>query len=319
MNTRDIVRKAWQITQVHLKKLIWYGAIPSFFTIVVSSIYLAYQYHAFKTSVFFGAHGSADVLGTAKTLWGVVTSHPTFSIVLIVLSFFFFLGYTLVPPIFNGTLIHALTKISKYESIEGSMEVGVRRFFPMFEFGLLTGAFGITTLFTESSFILRWWGESIFFITLPFLLFIAIVGFIISFLFAYAEFFIVLHNKKLIKSIMESTILVISNLRKTFLVFVLMILISVRIILNVVLVLLVPMLMILATSYFANTFWSILGAILIGLFGLGVLLVSSYLFGLFHIFAVTVWVLTFNLLTLHSESEKATIRDEEWEGSEEKA
>ncbi len=309
MRSRDIVRKAWQITQVHLKKLIWYGIVPAFFSVIVSSVYLAYQYNAFKTSPFFSdASAGHDVFGTAKTVWGVISTHPTASITMLVIAIICFLGHVLTPPIFRGTLIGAIMKIKNYKPIEGSVEVGVRHFFPMFEFALFLGAFSITTLFTESSFILRWWGENIFFVTLPILLFIAMVGLVISFLFTYAEYYIILEDKGLLQSIMDSTILVISNLRRTFLILILLLLISVRIILNVILVLLIPMLVIILGSYFSSVFWNVVGLVLIGVLGLAILCVSSYLLGLFHVFTTAVWVLTFSFL---ADKEMPTLKDED--------
>jgi len=309
MKSRDIVRKAWQITQVHLKKLIWYGIVPAFFSVIVSSVYLAYQYNAFKTSPFFSdASAEHDVFGTAKTVWGVIIGHPTASITVLVIAIVCFLGYVITPPIFRGTLISAIMRIKNYKPIEGAVEVGVRHFFPMFEFTLLLGAFSITTLFTESSFILRWWGENIFFVTLPILLFIAMVGLIISFLFTYAEYYIILEDKRLLQSIMDSTILVISNLRKTFLIFVLILLISARIILNVILILIIPMLVVILGSYFSSVFWNVIGLILIGILGLGILCVSSYLLALFHVFTTAVWVLTFSFL---ADKEMPTLKDED--------
>jgi hypothetical protein len=308
MRSRDIVRKAWQITQVHLKKLIWYGVVPAFFSVVVSSVYLAYQYNAFKTSPFFSESTEHDVFGTAKTVWGVISGHPTASITVLVIAIVCSLGYVITPPIFRGTLINAIMRIKNYKPIEGSVECGVRHFFPMFEFALLVGAFSITTLFTESSFIVRWWGENIFFITLPILLFIAMVGLVISFLFTYSEYYIILEDKGLLRSIMDSTILVISNLRKTFLIFVLIILISARIILNVILILIIPMLVVILGSYFSSIFWNVVGLIFIGIIGLAILCVSSYLLGLFHIFTTAVWVLTFSFL---ADKEKLPIKDED--------
>lgn len=296
MRSRDIVRKAWQITQVHLKKLIWYGAIPAFFSVVVSSLYLLYQYHAFKTSELFSDQTDTHVVEKAMGAMGVIAAHPGLTLTLIIVSVFFFAGYTILPPIFHGTLIHAVMKIKDYESIEGSLEVGVRRFFPMFEFGLLVGSFSIITLFTEGSFVVRWWGVNIFLFVLPILLFVVMVGLIISFLFTYAEYFIVMDGKGLMASIKESTILVLANLRKTFLIFVLMILISARIILNVILVLLIPGLIILLGGYVATTFWSVVGLIVIGILSLVVLVVSSYLLGLFRVFTTAVWVLTYAIL-----------------------
>ncbi len=303
MNVRDIVRKAWQMTQVHLKKLIWYGFTPAFFSTVVSSSYLAYQYNAFRTSAAFGTH-ETNTLDMVRLIWDMAASHKGLSIVLIILAVLFFAGYTLTPPVFKGALISALHKIKNYESIEGSFEVGVRHFFVLFEFGVVTGAFSITTLFTESSFILRWWGENVFFIILPILLFIAMAGLIINFLFTYSEYYIVLEGRGLMKSMTESSVLVIGNLRKTFLVFILMLLIGARIILNVLLVLLIPMLVVFLTTYLASIFLSTFGLVMIGIFALIVLMVSAYLLGIFQIFATAVWVLTFSQLTEKSVEKK---------------
>jgi hypothetical protein len=303
MNVRDIVRKAWQVTQVHLKKLIWYGAVPAFFSTLVSSTYLAYQYNAFKNAAALAGHEGVGLVKDINIAWDIISAHPKLTVVFVILGILVILGYILIPPIFRGTLIHALMKIKNYESIEGSMEVGVRRFFPMFEFALVSGVFSIITIFTESSFILRWWGESVFFILLPVLLFITAIGLIASFLFTYAEYFIVLQDHRLIKSIGESVILVISNMRKTILIFILMLLIGARIILNVLLILFIPMGVVLITGYLATTYLQTVGIVILSIFALAVLLVTSYLMGLFNVFATAVWVFTYSVLVEKSQPE----------------
>lgn len=295
MNTRDIVRKAWQVTQVHLKKLIWYGAVPAFFSILVTSGYIAYQYSAFRNSVFLGA-SSSSLLEDLGFAWNWMVSHGALTTIGIILAILVLLAYILLPPIFKGTLIRALMNIRYYKPISGSAEVGVRKFFPMFEFGLITGAFSIVTLFSESSFILRWWGQNIFFLVLPILLFIGMIGLIASFLFTYTEYFIILEDHRLIQAIKESVVLVISNLRKTILIFILMVLISARIILNAILVLFIPMLVIGLTSYFSTIFLSTVGIVIMGILSFIILLIASYLMGLFSVFATAVWVFTFAAL-----------------------
>lgn len=296
MNVRDIVRKAWQVTQVHLKKLIWYGAVPAFFSTLVSSAYIAYQYNAFKHSALFGAQQDRDILEGVKTIWEIVTMHPKLTVFAIIIGLLVFAGYILIPPIFRGTLIHALMRIKNYESISDSLEIGVRRFFPMFEFAIIAGSFSIITILTESSFLLRWWGVNVFFMLLPILIFVGMAGLIASFLFAYSEYFIVLQDKRIIESIKESVILVISNLRKTILVFILILLISARVILNVILILFIPMGVIILTSWLATTLLHSIGFIIVGLFALAVLVVASYLMGLFNVFSTAVWVFTFDVL-----------------------
>ncbi|MBI5412113.1 hypothetical protein HZA43_02955 [Candidatus Peregrinibacteria bacterium] len=304
MDTRNTVRKAWQITQVYLKKLIWYGAVPSFFSILVSSAYLAYQYNAFQHSKLLNPEENSNILGTIQTLFDLIKQYPALSVSLVITAVIVFLCYTLLPPIFNGILIAAITRINDYQELEGVTEIGVRRFFPMFEFRLMMGSFSVITLFTESSFVLRWWGESIFFVILPFLLFVSFVGFILSILFTYSDFYIVLHNKPLIKSISGSCVLVLANLRHTLLISILVVLIGIRAILNVLLVLMIPMLIVVLTSYFATIQLAVVGIILSVIIGLSLSILAAYLLGLFHVFTTTVWVLTFKQLVEKNTSLK---------------
>ncbi|MFH0821001.1 MAG: hypothetical protein V1908_04465 [Candidatus Peregrinibacteria bacterium] len=306
MNSRDIVRKAWQVTQVHLKKLLWYGMVPAFFSVVVSSIYLTYQYNAFRHSELFSAETHSNIRPILEAVLGFVKVHPWSAVSMIVFIFLFLIGYVVIPPIFKGALIEALMRIREYKPIGGSVEIGLRRFFPLFEFGVVTGTFSIVTLFTEGSFILRWWGVNVFLVALPILLFVVMVGLIASFLFTYAEYFIVLENKRLIESFKESVILVLSNFRKTILIFILMALIAVRVVLNILLVLLIPMGLVALGGYFAHVFSSVIVLSTLGLIGFALLLASSYLLGLFHIFSTAVWVFTFAVLA-HKEEPKAPV------------
>jgi hypothetical protein len=106
----------------------------------------------------------------------------------------------------------------------------------------------------------------------------------------------------------ESAILVISNLRKTILIFILILLIGARIILNLVLVLLIPMLLVLLTGWYATQFFHTVGIVIIGLLGFGIIIMSSYLMGLFNVFSTAVWVLTYGALIEHRNP---SIKDEE--------
>lgn len=315
MHSRDIVRKAWQITQVHLKKLIWYGSIPAFFTVIVSSIYSLYQYNAFRHSELFAPGEKSDLKPMLQMIWTWISSHPWGTVLFVIVALLFLLGYVILPPIFNGTLIAAVMRIHDFKPIDGSLETGLRKFFPLFEFGLLTGSFGVLTLFTEGSFILRWWGVNVFLVALPMLIFISIIGLIITFLFTYAQYYIVLQDSSLIGSIKESVILVLSNFRKTILIFLLMLLIGVRVVLNVVLVLLIPMGMVALGSFFSHIFSSIIILSLLGAVALALLLVSSYLFGLFHIFSTAVWVLTFAVLARKAQPKDSASEHEAAHGA----
>ena len=307
MDVRSIVGLAWQMTQRNLRKLIWYGFIPSFFSVIVSSVYIAYQYYSFRHSALFSSTAeSMNILENVQYWWSLAADYRTLSIIALVLAIIILAGNYILPPIFKGTMINAIMKIDREESPHGSLEAGLRNFFPLFEFGLLTGAFSITFLLTNSAFILRLWGENAFFVILPLFFIIAIAGLLVNFFATYAEYYIVLEKKGIIKSVMESFVLVFSNMRKTLLVFVLMVLIGARIILNVLLVLLIPMLIVFLTTYLADIFMSTFGVVVMGLISLGILIFSAYLLGLFQVFATAVWVLTFKHLRLKSLGETSS-------------
>lgn len=302
MRNRDIVKKSWQMTQVHLKKLIWYAFVPAFLTIVTSSVYMMYQYEAFKNSpLVTGKEGDEHFVTLLGVVWTFVRHHIGWSAFFTVGILIFLLCRMVLPPMLGGALIEACNRINHFKPISGSFEVGVRKFFPMFEFAIISGSFSITTLFTESSFVLRWWGESVFFFILPILIFVAMVGLILMFLFTYAEFFIVLEGKSIIKAMTSSAVLVISNLKRTILVFILMMLIGARVIINVILVLLIPMILIGISTLFASSILGKIGLIIALSITFVLVLVGSYLLGLFHVFATSVWVITYSQLSHHGE------------------
>ncbi len=299
MNVRRIVGQGLQMTNEHFKKLIWYAFIPAFLGVVISSAYLTYQYYTLINSPLFSTE-QRDIWAIYDLFKDIFADRLVILVTLVILAILVVLGNILLKPIFNGTLINALMRLERGHSIDGSVEVGIRKFFPLFEFGILTSAFSITALFTQSFFILKLWGQNALFFILPILLFVAMAGLMINFFFVYSEYYIVLEDKKLIKSLVESFYLVIGNLRKTILVLLLMILIGARAILNALFFLLIPMLVIFLTSYFETFFLSMIGIVLMAVIILVVLVASAYLLGFFQIFATAVWVLTFKQLRLKS-------------------
>ena len=70
-----------------------------------------------------------------------------------------------------------------------------------------------------------------------------------------------------------------------------------------VLVLIVPMLIVIVTTYFSSMILSTILFVLIGIVGFIILLGSSYLLGLFHVFTTAVWVLTFSVLASKNNPE----------------
>ncbi|MCH7685404.1 MAG: hypothetical protein IH899_01765, partial [Planctomycetes bacterium] len=87
---------------VHLKKLSWYGAVPAFFTSLVSSAYIAYQYNAFRQSALFSDAANFGLVDDLRNVWGVVTTYPKLTVFIVALGLIVLACYVLLPPVFRA-------------------------------------------------------------------------------------------------------------------------------------------------------------------------------------------------------------------------
>ena len=301
MRISEIIRTAWKMVN-HTKGLVWFGVGPAIFTTTVGIGYIFYQILAFEASPFFG-NKHFDFERIASLVLDFVHAHHFIVVILIAIGIFGAIGYFLMPPFCQSAIIGLVSSIFKGKEVRGSdgIAIGVHYFFKMFELQALISAFSFLEIFTASSLILRKLGvESWLFVLIGFLFF---VGIIFSFLFIYAQNFIVLENRDLIPAFTGSAKLVISNFRKTFLMWLLILLISIRVIINVVLIFFVPALVAFLANFFVSTVALTIGIILAIGVGIIVLGLAAYLSGVLHVFTTAAWTLTF--LTIdHHRAEK---------------
>lgn len=125
-------------------------------------------------------------------------------------------------------------------------------------------------------------------------------------LFTYTEFYIVVDDNNVITSITKSIKLVVDNLEETVLMTVLMLIIGLRIIIQILFVLLIPAVVLGVVYLLTAANLPVVGLVVGGILGITGLIVASYLNGIIHVFAMTVW--TFSFLKLTSKT-KSTARD----------
>lgn len=288
MTPREIVAEAWAIAKRE-KKLWQWGFMASFFAILLSVKFLSFQTYIFY-EFFFGANkaGMFDmelwlIHNTPQWFW--VSTFITF-VVLLIIEFF-------MPHFTEGAIIGLTVKAHRNEPMEGGLVLGLYNFFPIFaihEFFFLSSW---NLVISGISLTLRYMPQSLHGIIIPAIIFLFIFSSFFSFLTSFAAEGCVIKKMGPVESAMRSYKLIVSHLSHVLFLLILLLVITVRIIINTVVVFLIPAAVVgiaLALTYVFSPFVSyLIGA------GIGIILigVASYSLAYLHIFRRAVWTLTF--------------------------
>lgn len=313
MNYRHVISEAWKFTQENKPLMMWYSFLPALLTTLVGIIYLTYQFFAFKESELFtkGAHGILF-----KLVDMVVTffkNHGSFTVPLLVIVLVVGVLYLLFPTLCQGGLIQIIARRKQGQHVKNidGVSYGMLSFLPMFEYHAIIKTFSLVTVFTEASFAVRNLGGNAFNLLVPIFLLLLFIDLILSVLFTYTEFYIVLEKQGVFRSMLKSAGLVILSWQHTLLIAVLMLIIGIRVIVNVLAVFLVPSLIILFAGLIATVTLKVIGIVIgitVGIIGL---FFTAYINGILHMFANTVWTYTFlELLKEKKEKEMAPVGTE---------
>lgn len=290
---KQIIAEAWKITNEHKKKLFKYWFFPSFFTVIIWVVYISYQIQAFRHSIEFWWNWDVDFFWIVNTVWEWIVAHKWLSSFLIFFSFFSFLMYIFSPIICDAVLIHYIAQIKLWKTPQWWLSVAFNKFFHLFELSAMLSPFHFITFITESSFIIRNFWLKTWMIILPILTLILIIWVVIHFLFAFSQQDIVLQDKEAIWSIRWSTSLVLWNIRDAFFLWGILLVIIVRIFLNMILILFIPLVFIFITQLFTllslNWLWIIIWLIV----WVWLIWASAYLLAWFSIFTVAVWTISY--------------------------
>lgn len=288
MTPREIVAEAWAIAKRE-KKLWQWGFMASFFAILLSVKFLSFQTYIFY-EYFFG-HNEAGMFD--MELWLINNTPPWFwmstfitFIVLLIVEFF-------MPHFTEGAIIGLTVKAHRKEPLEGGLVLGLYNFFPIFAIHEFFFLASWNLVISGVSLTLRYLPESMHMIIIPAIIFLFIFSNFFSFLTSFAPEGCVIKKMGPVESAMRSYKLIVSHLSHVLFLLILLLVISVRIIINTFVVFLIPAAVVgiaLALTYVFSPFISyLIGA------GIGVILivVASYALAYLHIFRRAVWTLTF--------------------------
>lgn len=295
MNARHLIAEAWHFTRDN-RRLMWvFAFLPAMLNTLVGIFYLLYQFFAFKRSPLFDNAEKSFLREVIETFFNFMGSHGGLWLPLIVAAIIIFILYSLLPTLCQGSLIQIIARRKKSEHIKISEGVsfGLLVFLPLLEYHLAVKTFSFFSFLTEAAFVLRNLGVGAMKTLLPVFIVGVVVAIILTLLFTYSEFFIVLDRKPVLRSMGRSAKLVVLSWQHTFLIATLMIIIGLRILFNLIAVLLVPTLLFLSIGFFATTTWTVVGIAVGAAVSFIALFTAAYFTGILNIFANTVWTYTY--------------------------
>jgi MFS family permease len=303
MKYRAIISEAWALTQED-KKLIWiYAFFPAALSTLVSIVYFGYQVAAFWTSPYINPE-IPEEKQALHWIFNVLRegfrSETELTVLLLTLAALVLVAYFLVPAFTQSALIQILARkrAGQTLSIPQGISYGLTRFLQVLEYHSAIKAFSVFGLLGEASFAFRNLGPELFgqFFGWFFLLAIGI-GLFFTFMFTFAESYLVIDKESVVSSMVKSSGLVVRQWHHTLFMLFLMSIIVLRIALNLLVALLIPLIVIGPFLLFTNITLAAIGAIVGAVLGLVALYFTSYFVGVFHVFSTAVWTFTFLELT----------------------
>jgi hypothetical protein len=303
MNYRQVIAESWSFTQKNKRLILWYGCIPALFEIVSGIGFIVYQYFAFKKSELFDYHGPSFLSELFSFGWNFFKTDVGRGVILLIVAGLGILLYLALPTLLQCAAVQYIARRrNKQEATLGDgMRHGVFSFLPVLEYHAMIKIFAFFWLLSEAAFVLRNLGMDAFQFLGPVFFIVFLFGLLLSLLFTYTVFYIIIDGKNVMKSIGLSIKLVILNWTHTFLITVLMLIIGVRIVIQLIIVLSIPAITLLLGGYLATTMLAGVGYILAGILGVIALIFAVYLSGIIEIFSNTVWTFTFLELTEKGE------------------
>jgi len=304
MNYREIVAEAWQFTQENKRLALWYGAIPAFFTTIIGIGYIIYQYYSFLSSKLFQDWDRSFLSLVLSNGLNFLQNQRGLILPLIIALVIMLIGYFIVPVVCEGALIQLIARRKNGQQVSGKkgLRYGMMSFLTLFEYRLFVQTFSIFSILSILGTALRNFGWGIVTTIVPIMIFVLIAALAIAIVMTYTEFYIVIDGDGVFSSIAKSFNLVVKHLEETLLLTILMLIIGLRIIMQVLFVLLIPVIVIGVVYLLTLANLPNLGLTIGGLLGFVGVLIAAYLNGIIHTFAVAVWTFTFLRLTSEVEA-----------------
>jgi hypothetical protein len=287
MSPREIIAEAWLMTTRESKIFRW-GLISSVLETLFDLKIVTYQLY------FLYSYMQGDPIGFFKIeeLLYEFLPFPVFLMVIISIIVLFVVEI-LATKLCMGAIIGLAAKSHKKEELKGGLVLAIYNFFPIFALQELFVLGKIGIAITICSLILRYVGGGLAVPMIIITMTAWLVSLILRFFASFAEEASVIHKKGVFPAIRKSIKLIISHIGHVFFLLVLLVMISIRILINALVLFVIPAIII-GLALFLTLFLSHAVTIVITAIA-GVILVgfASYFFAYLHVFQQTVWTITY--------------------------
>lgn len=287
MTPREIIAEAWSITRRERALRRW-GFTAALFETLFDIKLLIYQVYFLTTYLEgnpIGFFEIEEILFRSVPFWAFLT----FIITLIVL----FTLEIFIPKMCLGAVIGLAAKSHKGEEVKGGLVLALYNFFAIFAIRELFVLGKLTTVLTIISLILRYMGGGAQAFLVTFTLLFFMISNLFRFFANFAEEGAVIRKTGVFPSIGKSFKLIISHLRHVVFLLLLLLIISIRILINALVLLVLPAMIFglgILLALFLSPLLTIAVATVLGLLLVGI---ASYFFAYLHVFQQTVWTITY--------------------------
>ncbi len=287
MMPREIIAEAWALTKRE-KSLKRWGFTSSFFETLLNVKLIAYQIY------FLHAYMVGHEVGFFDDFIWLYENVPLWLTIVITVIFLILLGIEVIfPNLAKGAIIGLAAKSHKKEKVEGGLVLALYNFFPILgihEFLVLSS--WATTL-TLCSVTLRYIPGDAKFAMVAIIVSFFLLSNILKFFFSFAEPAIVIQKAGVFTAMSTSFKMIVSYLSHAMFLFLLLLIISIRTMINAVIVLIIPGIIIGLGFLLTFIFSPLISYIIAGIVGLGFIVAASMLFAYLHVFKETVWAISF--------------------------
>jgi hypothetical protein len=299
MNYGKIIHDAWNLTTRCLM-LKWFVFIPSFAAVVVFVLEVGWQGSLIIEEFgLFGIEGHF-IYSKIGDFFNYLSDHHLIGWAIFV-GIFIILFEFVFPAWVSSTLILSIRqKLSQPEKdivLRQKIIEGSEHFFSLFELRAFFSPFAMMTIAFFTITMFRYYHGDIFSsIIFPIIFVYSIIALFLNVFIAFAPFYIVLEKRKIGDAVKKSIGLVFLNFGTTMAIILLMFLVNLRVIINVLVVIGVPLGILFSISFFAQSAWlsfAVTGSILIGII---LLAMTAYLTALLEVFSTAVWERAFTIL-----------------------
>ncbi len=281
---------------------------------------VAWQYGFAGEEFGWIEHGRTfEIIGTS---FSVVRDSGLLWLVIVFVILGALLLFVLQPWIHATLILSIRQKFAQPErrlSLRKKIFEGHTHFVQLLEYHALLMPFSFVSIMFYAISFYRYThgGDTYFSLVLPSLLILGVISIFVHFFLIFMPFFLVCEKQEFFKSMTHSVGLVFLHFGKTVSLFLVMILVSLRVVVNTLVIIGVPLGLISIGTYFATSNFYSIFLIFAGIISLFLIAGTGYLTSILEVFAVSFWYKAFQVFRAADAAEEAGEVSEVLESSKE--